>query len=203
MVLQHRSIQGVLEQLHLHLCAKPAPPEPVAPTCTWQPNSGCAPTFTYKGVDYTGCITEDHPTPWCSVDRVHAGSWETCTKVCTQPEVPAVPVAPPAPQSMPCDRIETEDDSVGNSVALDAVGYEISATTGTSTDVKRFVCRIVSSMSCTVTEPQALMEFVARYGQPEMRVTAQRTTESYRQLTAEILDQCRSGGGWIVPQPHA
>lgn len=197
-----------------YICSKAAASKPVTPeretTCTWQPNAGCATTFAYKGIDYTGCITEDHPTPWCSLDRVHAGAWETCSKVCSSVIVPAVPVPqpetpvePPAAQNMPCDRIETEDDSVGNSVALDAVGYEISATTGTSSDVKRFVCRIVSSMACKVTDLSALMDFVARYGQPEMRVTAQQTTESYRALTAELLANCRTDGKWIVPQPHA
>jgi len=51
--------------------------------CSWQPNLKCAQAFEYKGVGYTGCTKQDYPTPWCSLDELHKGAFETCTKVCT------------------------------------------------------------------------------------------------------------------------
>lgn len=50
--------------------------------CYWQPTPECSRSFSYKGVDYLGCTYEDHPTPWCSLDRVHRGFFSLCTRVC-------------------------------------------------------------------------------------------------------------------------
>lgn len=61
------------------------PPKPTerVQKCNWQPKPDCAKTFDYKGGKVTGCTNLDYPTPWCSRDAIHRGSWDTCTRVCS------------------------------------------------------------------------------------------------------------------------
>lgn len=55
--------------------------------CTWQSNPNCSKPFVYKAVSYNGCTDVDNPTPWCSHDLLHDGSWSLCKRVCTEATV--------------------------------------------------------------------------------------------------------------------
>lgn len=57
-------------------------PADLAQECTWQVAEGCQESFVYKGVLRSGCIDIDHPTPWCSNDKVHLGQWSICKYTC-------------------------------------------------------------------------------------------------------------------------
>lgn len=53
--------------------------------CSWRPSPNCSTKFRYKGMDYEGCAEYvDHPTPWCSHDRMHVGKWSECERFCTK-----------------------------------------------------------------------------------------------------------------------
>lgn len=177
--------------------------------CTWQQSSKCSQTFTYKGVEYTGCIEQDHPTPWCSLDRVHDGAWEICTKVCTRPEIPyrpaPAPIRDPIPEPRPypvpqtptysaCDRHpDTENDIIGNGVTLDEAGYKIVAAADSTVNMKRFVCRVVANIGCSVTDEPALMSFLPYYSGTKR--------QTYKRLESEVTSLCRAGGRWLSPLP--
>lgn len=212
-----------------YTCPHPVPPgseKPLERTmCKWQPNEACVDSFEYKGLQYSSCVEQDYPTPWCSLDKVHRGSFAVCTQVCggaaigapvapvPQPPAPPVPepVSPPQPpapplpkpvvpvpaesqdSSSPCYRKDTEDDLVGSSVTLDEVGYKIVATAGSTTDIKRFICRVVSSIACKVVDRSALMDFAPQYIGP---VTE---TKNYKHLKTELTSLCNGGGKWVIP----
>jgi hypothetical protein len=95
--------------------------------------------------------------------------------------------------SAACASKDTDNDLVGNSVTLDEVGYKIVATAGNSTDIKRFVCRIVSSIECKVVDRSALMEFAPHYVGP---VTEEK---NYKHLKTELTSLCNGGAKWVVP----
>jgi hypothetical protein len=50
--------------------------------CQWEPAPTCVAEFDYEGVHYTGCSAADHDSPWCSNDKVYAGSWNHCLYTC-------------------------------------------------------------------------------------------------------------------------
>jgi len=51
--------------------------------CSWQPSPKCSLKFLYKDTEYEGCaLWVDHPTPWCSHDRIHRGNWSACERLC-------------------------------------------------------------------------------------------------------------------------
>jgi hypothetical protein len=87
----------------IHSCPGSTPlPSTDGDNCIWQPDQECSLTFQYKGVQYTGCTDVDHPTPWCSHDSNHKGSWTACTKVCSKPTpAPATWAPTPAPTPAP------------------------------------------------------------------------------------------------------
>lgn len=59
------------------------PPEEPEETCTWTAPAECQRTFMYQDKKYTGCaMWVDHPTPWCSHDKIHAGHWSKCKRNC-------------------------------------------------------------------------------------------------------------------------
>jgi hypothetical protein len=168
--------------------------------CVWQAKQECQGTFQYKGVDYTGCANVDHPTPWCSYDRVHKGSWSTCTKVCSprpnvspQPEPVLPKPAPVTAEEDPCTRHpEVENDLIGASVTLDEAGYKIAARADSAINMKRFVCRVIGKIGCKVNNDgfEALMGFVPYYSGVD-------TVQSYARLESELTTLCHVGGKWV------
>jgi len=172
--------------------------------CAWEQTPECSKSFQYKGIDYTGCAIVDHPTPWCSIDRVHKGAWKRCTRVCTSqiaPVTTAVPVtaisvtAGPtlAPSDDPCARHpEAENDALGATVTLDEAGYVIAAAAESPVNMKRFVCRTISKIGCRVSELSALMAFVPYY-------SGLVGHQTYGRLEAELTTLCHIGGKWVVP----
>jgi len=184
-------------------CTKTCEEETDDTLCSWQPGPECASFFEYKGVEYNGCTALDNPTPWCSHDRVHKGSWTTCQRLC-RGNVPVAPnpVAPspvPAPvvapqEEDPCERHpEAENDIVGATVTLDEAGYKVAASGDHSpVNVKRFVCRVVRKIDCRITDLPSLMAFVPYYSGLASRQT-------YMHLESELTTLCHAGGKWIVP----
>jgi len=167
--------------------------------CTWQPSPRCVGFSQYKGVEYTGCIEENYPTPWCSTDRVHKDSWETCIRVCrtANGSVAPVPEAPvpriPEDAVEPCQRHQgEEDDTLGSSVTLGEVGFKSVAETGSASDMKRFVCRVVEGIGCRVTDPSGLMNIVPG--------CSWHYRKTYEDLESTLSSICRAGGNWVVPQ---
>jgi len=170
--------------------------------CYWQPSAECSRSFEYKSVQYTGCVAIDHPTPWCSRDPVHKGSWTTCTRVCSRagPAVPSpVPVAPsPAitPQfgvEEPCYRNpQAQNDVIGATVTLDEAGYKIAASAGSPINMKRFICRVSSKIGCRVTDLSSLMAFVPYY-------SGAVSSQTYNRLETELATLCHTGGQWLTP----
>lgn len=167
--------------------------------CAWELAPECARAFNYKGVDYSDCVTKDNPTPWCSYDRIHKGSWTTCQRVCTSASVPAttLPRTTPQPQiETPCTRHpEVENDEVGNSVTLDQAGYSVAASAESPINMKRFVCRVVDKIGCRVTDLPSLMAFVPYYN-------GLVSHQTYRFLENELITICHTGGKWVQPQPQ-
>lgn len=165
--------------------------------CYWQPREDCERTFEFKGIQYTGCTTTDHPTPWCSHDRKHKGSWATCAKICNGPSGQTTPV-PPAPAPVPTDEEpcarhpEADNDVIGTSVTLDEAGYRIAAAANSPINMKRFVCRVVSKIGCKVTDLPSLMGFVPYYSGLESHQT-------YKHLESELTTICHQGGKWVMP----
>lgn len=51
--------------------------------CMWKLAEDCAKPTIYKGIAYDVCIEKDYPTPWCSHDPVHRGSWSVCKWKCS------------------------------------------------------------------------------------------------------------------------
>lgn len=181
------------------------PVNPIKPSnqqlCTWKPKPECAEAFEYKGVEYTGCIEQDHPTPWCSRNRVHQGEWETCTRVCSSAS-DVVPVRRQEPEriptpvssSDPCDRHpDAENDIIGNSVTLDEAGYKIAAAADSPVNMKRYVCRVIGSIGCRAVDLSALMAFVPYY-------SGSVSHQTHRRLEAELTTLCHAGGKWVVPR---
>jgi hypothetical protein len=185
--------------------------EPVDPKnaeeelCSWQAKPECQPTFEYKGVDITGCTSQDYPTPWCSQDRIHDGIFSPCTRVCNsasgaQSPVPKAP-SPPVPEERPepaaedpCTRHpEAENDIIGQAVTLDEAGYKVAAAADSPINMKRFVCRVVEQNNCKVLDLAALMAFVPYY-------SGAQSQQSYRKLEGEITTLCHAGGKWLAPK---
>jgi len=177
-------------------------------SCSWQarPGSACVESFAYKGVEYNGCALVDHPTPWCSHDKVHSGSWTACERVCGRPseqEPDPTPYTEKA-QEDPCmRRPEGEIDALGDSVNLDEAGYttvknaaRAPAQRGAN-NMKRFVCRVISKIKCKVTDSSSLLGFVDYYdGSPNNQ---QQPVRKYQRLESELATLCHAGGKWIVP----
>lgn len=200
----------------INTCADKAQQKADVPRCTWQPSPRCSAAYRYKGVEYTGCITQDFPTPWCSIDRVHDGSWEICKKLCSAasgsvaviPGQAAVESAPsvtsiPKEALEPCQRQQgQDDDTLGSNVSLDEVGFNTIATTGSTSDMKRFVCRVVAGMGCRVADPSGLTPFVPFYSStvaiPLLRWPYRKT---YATLESRLSALCVSGGTSYVPTP--
>lgn len=199
---------------HVHTMAAPAVGGPTPPTdkpvCTWQQKQECQATFEYRGVNYSGCINVDHPTPWCSHNRVHKGDWSTCTKVCSSP-VPPQPLPPqpvpsqpvpsqPVPITVtedPCTRHpEAENDEIGATVTLDEPGYNTAALSHSPINMKRFICRVIAKLNCKVNDGTALIGFVPFY-----YVVGEGTivTETYAHLESELSILCNAGGKWVTP----
>lgn len=127
------------------------PPSDNSTQCSWQPKPNCAKSFVYQGRNYDGCSTDDHPTPWCSFDIIHKGDWATCDYICT----------PVNEDTAPCARHpEYENDAIGNLATLDDSGYKIVVAADSNINMKRFVCRVVDKIDCTVIDYSGLMAFL-------------------------------------------
>jgi hypothetical protein len=181
--------------------------------CTWQPSSGCAKAFQYKGVDYTGCTMQDHPMPWCSLDRVHNGAWENCTRVCSGPSLPVAPaeqVPAPRPTAKPsavpwpntpvfagdaCARQpDTVNDAIGSSASLDEVGYKIVTSADSPVQMKRFICRVLGSVSCSATDLSALVAIVSYYVGAANEI-------GYSTFRSDLTTLCQGGDKFVMSQP--
>jgi len=178
--------------------------------CSWQPAEDCAKTFMYKGGAVTGCTEADYPTPWCSRDSDHTGSWTVCKRVCTHPAATETPVQPtlapapmptqapftpfaPASDEDPCTRHpDVENDLIGQSVTLDEPGYKIAAAAESPINMKRFICRTIQLIECKVTDVSALMAFVPYY-------SGLVSHQSYANLESELEVLCHAGGKWVKP----
>jgi hypothetical protein len=164
--------------------------------CTWKQRPACAKSFTYKGVNYTGCSDVDHPSPWCSYDRIHKGNWTTCERVCTPAVLPTASPTNASEDGAPCDRHpEHENDAIGNLATLDAEGYKIGVATDSAINMKRFVCRVAQKIDCRVTDYPSLMAFVPNYLGSVIH-------ETYEHLEAELRALCHTGGKWVLPVGH-
>lgn len=189
----------------------PKLPTDNAEDCYWQPRTDCPRSFEYKGIEYVGCTEKDHPVPWCSHDRVHKGSWTTCTKICNNTSVPiSTPAPTPAPTSndtasnttdlpaeeAPCTRHpESENDVIGMSVTLDEAGYKVAAAADSPINMKRFICRVVGTLDCYVNDLPSLMAFVPYY-------SGMVSQQTYKKLVSELTTLCHTGGKWVSPLPE-
>jgi hypothetical protein len=70
--------------------------------CSWHTQPKCSNSTVYKGVTYTGCIDVDYPTPWCSHDSNHSGSYSLCRRSCNQASLSEGPEA--APTAAPAEK---------------------------------------------------------------------------------------------------
>jgi hypothetical protein len=167
-------------------------------TCTWVPQSNCSQSFAYNGKNYTGCAAVDYPTPWCSYDSVHKGSWATCSRVCVRVVEPTVqPTSRPSITNgteSPCARHpEYENDAIGNLATLDMAGYKIAAAADSVINMKRFVCRTLEKMQCAAFDFPSLMTFVTYYRESV-------SIESYDHLVTELTILCENGHKWVRHQ---
>lgn len=167
-------------------------PAPVDDTlCTWDLAPECSRAFQYKGIDYTDCVTFDHPTPWCSLDRIHKGSWTKCTRTCIP--AGAAPTTVPTTSEDPCTRHpDVENDNIGNTVTLDEIGYQTAATADSPINMKRFICRVVSKIGCKVNDLSSLLAFVPYY-------SGVAGTQTYSRMETELITKCHAGGLWVSP----
>lgn len=187
--------------------------------CNWQAPPECAPVFQYLGVDYEGCaVFVDHPTPWCSHDRIHTGAWSLCESVCRSPSggVVAQPIekpqaaAPdtsdwattslvpggnrttPSPTEDPCTRHpDAENDLIGLNAPMDEGGYQVAVASHSSVNMKRFVCRVIDSLGCKATDLSSLMGFLPFFNGVNGKQT-------YGKLRTELESLCHAGGKWVV-----
>mmetsp|Transcript_57157 Transcript_57157/g.90593 ORF Transcript_57157/g.90593 Transcript_57157/m.90593 type:complete len:639 (-) Transcript_57157:13-1929(-) len=192
-----------------------------ATLCYWQPQPECSRSFSYKGVDYLGCTDEDHPTPWCSLDRVHRGSFSVCTRVCNtsaasaaSPDVATTTTTSSTTsaakeitttrtttslmmtieQKKPCDKQDSENDGVGQAATLDEAGYQITAVADSPINMKRFVCRVADKIDCEVTNLAALYGFVLYY-------SGSVSNQTYQSLEDELKTLCLTDGKWLQAKP--
>jgi len=187
--------------------------------CSWHSQPKCSNSTVYKGVTYTGCIDIDHPTPWCSHDSVHDGSFSLCRRSCNQATLAApaekvepepapadqpIPVPKETPRSAPadqpipepCTRRDIDNDVVGNYVSLDEVGYKTLAQVESLTNMKRFICRVAEHIQCKVIDNSSLMAFVPTY-------SSVASHQDYAHLESELTALCHAGDKWLVPSWYA
>jgi hypothetical protein len=183
-----------------------APDTDIMVLCTYEADPSCSTAFSYKGVEYTGCSYEDHPTPWCSKDRIHQGLWTKCSKVCryasnfttlsttSSPKVTTSdPVTSVPDTSKPCVRnAQSAEDVVGLSVLLDQTGYSTVVRMNSTANMKTFICRVVDDMGCQVTDSASLAGFVPYHSSVEHH-------ETYQRLEHELSILCHTDGAWVVP----
>jgi len=109
------------------------------------------------------------------------------------PLVAPAPAPIPLPQSVPCARdVDLRNDVVGDSVSLDEAGFSAVAQTGTTSNMKRFVCRVVDKILCKVIDEGSLMTFVPYF-------SSLSNHETYAHLEQELSEICRAGDKWAVP----
>jgi len=194
--------------------------------CTWQPKPQCATTFEYKGVEYTGCTEADHPSPWCSIDRIHKGVWETCDRVCTVPMKPApVPMNPaPAPQPAypipdprdasypvprPANPVPTTPTNFGD--ACDRHPDAENDVIGNSVTLDEAGYKIASAADSPLNMKRFVCRVVGSIGCRVIDLSALMafvpyysghvSHQTYKHLESELTTLCHAGGKWVVPRP--
>lgn len=218
-----------------YTCPYPTPSEsaaaPAKQVCTWQPNPACADAFEYKGIEHTSCITQDHPTPWCSLDRIHRGAWETCTQVCSAADTPVAPVpepplppVPPVPVPQPVSPPEPPAPPVPKPVRPVPKEPEAPSPCDRQTDMDKDVVGSTASLDevgfkiVAATSTDANMKaFACRIvsgldckvvdGDDLMEFvphySGNVTQESYKHLETELTSLCHGGAKWVVPKLSA
>jgi len=159
--------------------------------CSWHQKPECSKSFEYKGTDYNACATIDNPTPWCSLDRIHKGFWSACERVCRS-VVTSAPTMPSVvtPAKDPCAGPDSSD-AIEATVTIDEEGYQIVASTNSSLSMKRFICRTVEKIKCTVVDLPSLMAFVP------YEMVSQKT---FAHLESELTVLCHARDAWVVPK---
>lgn len=69
------------------LCQKLATPKPSTAVCKTTTGHQCVFPFKYKGIDYSGCLTQGHNESWCYTEVDNTGQgvpgrWGTCKPSC-------------------------------------------------------------------------------------------------------------------------
>lgn len=97
--------------------------------------------------------------------------------------------------SDPCGKFpeaEGENDHIGESAALDEMGYKIVAAQDSVVNMKRFICRVVDKLNCKVTDYDSLMKYAPNHSGLANRA-------NYQHLMDELSILCNSGTSWVSP----
>jgi hypothetical protein len=92
----------------------------------------------------------------------------------------------------PCARHpEYENDAIGNLATLDDSGYKIVVAADSNINMKRFVCRVVDKIDCTVIDYSGLMAFLPWDLGSSIH-------KNYSTVESELSSICNDGSSWVV-----
>jgi hypothetical protein len=178
--------------------------------CRWKMSPMCAPTFEYMGVRYDSCINDDDET-WCSHHDIYEGGWSRCSFAC-EPRSKMFSVVQqtsslaqatnttlgaknlPAVSLLDTQKQDPNDEVHGASAKLDETGYSVVAALCDSSEMTRFVRRLISAIGCRITDQNALVGFVPWY-------SGEADVQTYEKLDGELRCLCTRGQGpqWLEP----